>query len=371
MKNSSIRIELGTEKLREAVNKVYKGVGNNSIFMTTLIIGIEGKEGNLVLTGTDRVSTIKVTLQKVLPAETEFYTNTTAELFKKLLDKTQSATVILEIEKNRIVFSGSGDASLEIINNDEDGENVCARIPETVVEGKTVSVKKSDLTKFNMYLKGTYPESIENPVYIGYRVGKNKAMTYNNFGANMVEIDWDTNILIPENVVKLFPTLTDDKVEITISDENKIKVKDSTVEITGSLRPQSHVDAYDLGKFEKLVYSDLFNKSVLINRDRLMRAIDRISLFMESNDNNVVGMEVDGKSVVFITFAQNCVEKVDFTESENENILTTRIGIDTFSKALASISGENVRIAFGEKAALRISDEEDRAYLLVPYARER
>ena len=67
-----MQIELGTERLRSAVNKVYKGAGNTNIFMTTLIMGIEGKDGNIILSCTDRVANIKVTLKDVISKEIEF-----------------------------------------------------------------------------------------------------------------------------------------------------------------------------------------------------------------------------------------------------------------------------------------------------------
>lgn len=366
-----IKIELGTEAFRSAVNKVYRGVGNMVIFMTTLIIGMEGKDGDLVLSGTDRSANIKVTMKKVLPEDVEFYVNTNAELLKKLIDKTQSATVVLEIKDDRIVFSGSGDANLEVIFNDEDGGNSLAKISEIKVEGQPVNVKRSDLDKFNTYLSGTYPQNIQNPVYVGYRVGDNKAMTYNNFGANMVEIDWDADILLPANIVDLFPVFEDDIIEVTVSGDNKIKLKDSTVEITGALRPEKYLEEYDIKKFERLVFSDLFEGTTILNRSRLAQSIDRLKLFIEKNDDNMVNMEVDGKGIMFITYSQNCVESIDFVENEEDKIVTTSIGIDTLEKALKGIRGENIKVQFGDKGALRIEDEADKAYMLVPYATRR
>lgn len=364
-----MKIELGTEKLKSAVNKVYKGVGQSGIFLTTTLIGIEGKGGNLTLMATDRAANIKVTLNGVIDKDADFYTNTVAERFKKLLDRTQSATVTLDIQKDRIVFSGSGDASLEIIYNDEDGEATLARMQNIVVSGEPKTVKISDLKKFLTYLKGTLPVSIDNPVYLGYRVFNNKAMTYNNFGANLIEIGWDEEALIPSNVVSLFETLEGDTAQVTVAD-NKIKVATENIEITGALRKD--VAEYNTTRFTNLIYNEqMFDKKVVVDRVRLVSALDRIRLFIGKDDEKVFDVEIDKNSMMFITFAKNCVEKIDFEESENESIMTHRLGIDVFEAALSAIKGQKVVINFGVQGGCRLVEESEKAYLLVPYARER
>lgn len=365
-----MKIELGTEKLKSAVNKVYKGVGQSGIFLTTTIIGIEGKDGNITLMATDRSANIKVTLKEVISKDIQpFYTNTVAERFKKLLDRTQSATVVLDIQPDKIVFSGSGDANLEIVYNDEDGEATLARMQDISVSGEPKTVKVADLKKFLTYLKGTLPISIENPVYLGYRLFNNKAMTYNNFGANLIEIGWDEEALIPSNVVNLFEVLEGDTAAVTVAD-NKIKIVTDTVEITGALRKE--VAEYNTDRFTKLIYNEkVFDKKVEVDRVRLVNALDRIRLFIGKEDEKVFDIEVDEKSMVFITLAKNCVEKVDFDSSENDKVIAHKIGIDVFEAALSAIKGQKVVIYFGEQGGCRLVEESEHAYLLVPYAKER
>lgn len=362
-----MKIELGTEKLKSAVSKVSKGVGATNLFVTTQIIGIEGKDGNVILSATDRVANIKVTLRDVISKDLVFYTNTKADLFKKLLDRTQSATVELDIQENKIVFSGSGDANLEIIYNDEDGEGTLAKIQEINVEGESKDVKVSDLKKFGIYLKGTFPDSITNPVYMGYRVFNNKAMTYNNYGANLIELNWDENILIPKSIVSLFDTLEGDIAKVTV-EGNKIKLVAGDVELTGTLR--SDVQEYSTDRFEKLIYStDIFVKETTIDRVRLINALDRIKLFIDKGDDGVFSLDIGDKSVVLITLGNNCVEKVDFETCNNPETFERNIGMSVLETALSAVRGDKITIAFGNKVGLRIYDEADKAYLLVPYAR--
>ena len=343
-----MKIELGTEKLKSAVSKVSKGVGATNLFVTTQIIGIEGKDGNVTLSATDKVANIKVTMKDVISKDIVFYTNTKADLFKKLLDRTQSA-------------------NLEIVYNDEDGAGTLARIQEIKVEGEPKDVKVSDLKKFGIYLKGTFPDSITNPVYMGYRVFNNKAMTYNNYGANLVELNWDEDILIPKSIVSLFDTLEGDIAKVTV-EGTKIKLVAGDVELTGTLK--SDVQDYSTDRFTKLIYStDIFVKETTIDRVRLINALDRIKLFIDKGDDGVFSLDIGDKSVVLLTLSNNCVEQVDFESCNNPEVIERNIGMAVLETALSAVRGDKITIAFGNKVGLRIYDEVDKAYLLVPYAR--
>lgn len=360
-----MKFEIGTEKLTEAINKACKGVGNIGIFVITSAIGLEGKDGNLILTTTDNSTNLTVTVKDVLPKETEFYTATNASLLKALVNKTTSATVELDIKDDRIVFSGNCDANLPIIQNDE-GTGV-ARIRKTIVEGEPQTVKVTDLKHFLKYLKGTLPASSENPQYLAYRVGNNFAMTYDNFGSNLIEIAWNPgDILIPAPIVNLFDLLKDETAKVTVAD-GKIKVETEEILITGSLR--SDVDKYPTDRFTKIIYSkEMFNTEVTIDKSRIVDALDRISLFVTKDTDFRFTIEIGPDSMMLLTNDKNYVEKVDF-ESSNSTITVERIvGLETLKAAISSLSGDKVVVNFGENGGMRIV--EDKAYMVVPYARK-
>ena len=365
-----MKIELGTEKLKKAVARVSKGVGGSGIFITTTIIGIEGKDGNVYLTATDRAATITVALKDVIAKDVKFYTNTKAELFKKLIDRTQSATVVLDILEDRIVFSGSGDANLEVLYNDEDGGATPAVIQKPVVEGEPKKVKISDLDKFLAYLKGTLAERTTTPILTNYRVYHNKAVTFNTFGFNLVEIDWDEDIIIPKNVVDLFETLEGDYANITVAD-NKIKVETDDVEITGPLAGKP--EEYPVQRYENMAYSkETFVKHVVVDRLRFVNALDRISLFIDKdNEKDIFNIEIGKDDIVFTTFSKNCVERVVFDSSDSDEVIVTMIGLGVLEAAISTIKSDKIDITFGTRTGIRIHDEADKAYLVIPYVREK
>lgn len=362
-----MKIEIGTEKLKEAVSKVFKGAGSAGILVITTIIGIEGKDGNLTLSATDTNANIKYTIKDCISKELNFYTNTVADTFKKLVDRTQSATVVLDIQDNKIVYSGSGDANLQIVMNSEDGESVPAKIQNFIVEGEPVDIKISDLKKFSTYLKATLPTSVNNPIYLNYRVFNNKAMSFDTFSSNLVEIGWDADILIPANIANLFETLSGDTAKVVVAD-NKIKLYTDTVEITGNLR--ANPEEYTTERFTRIIYNDeLYGKVVTVDRARVINALDRIKLFAVGENQGIMSFEVDGKSLMFITLNNNCVENVALDTCTSDKIIVSHMGIEQFEKALSAVRSEKVTIGFADKGALRIVDETDKAYLVVPYAR--
>ncbi|MEG1565415.1 MAG: hypothetical protein RR342_01570 [Bacilli bacterium] len=359
-----MKFEIGTEKFNEAVNRVYKGVGNMKIFMITEVIGIEGKEGNLILTSTDNSRNLEVVIKDVIPTDVTFYTATKANLLKALVNRTTSATIIMDILEDRVVFQGDCDANLEIVLNDEG--TAPARISKINVEGEPKVISTETLKNFLTYLKGTLPASIDRPEFLGYRVKDGIAVTYNNFGSNLIETDWnDVNILIPSSIVNLFDLLEDPTVNIVTSN-NKIRIETSEVVISGSLRQD--VDKYSTERFTNIVYSEnLFNTEVVIDKARLMDTLDRISLFVNKDDSSVFNMEVGKDCMILMTTDSNFVEKVAFESSNLEKSIQQIIGLTTLKSAVSSLQGDKVVVNFGDSGALRI--KENKAYLVVPYAR--
>lgn len=360
------KFEIGTEKLTEAVNRASKGVGNIGIFVITSVMGLEGKDGNLILTTTDNSTNLTVTVKDVLPKDLVFYTATEAALLKALVNKTTSATIELDIQEDKIVFSGNCDANLPIVQNDE-GTGP-ARIRKTLVEGEPQTVKVSDLKKFLRYLKGTLPTSSENPQYLAYRVGNNFAMTYDNFGSNLIEIEWNPgDILIPSQIVNLFDLLKDETAKITVAD-GKIKVETDEIVVTGSLR--ADVDKYPTERFTRIVYStEMFNTEVTIDKSRLVDALDRLSLFVTKDTEYKFTAEIGKDSIMLLTNDRNYVEKVEFEKSDASVAEVERIvGLATLKAAVSALSGDKVVVNFGENGGMRIT--EDKAYMVVPYARK-
>lgn len=363
-----MKFEIGTEKFNSAINKVYKGVGNMRIFMITTIVGIEGKDGNLILTSTDNSRNLSVIVKDVLPKDVQFYTATNAALLKSLINKTDSATITLEILEDRIVFNGNCSANLGIVQNDEDTVVGPARIRPILVDGESTEVKTADLKKFLTYLKATLPTSIDRPEYTAYRVKNGIAMTYDNFGSNLIEIDWkDVNILIGSQIVNLFDLLDEETAHITIQ-QDKIKIETSDIIITGSLR--GDVDKYATERFVNIIYSaQLFNTETVIDKQRLMSALDRMSLFVNKDDDSMFTIEVGPKSLLLLSNEKNYAEEIEFEKNNVTENIQKLVGIDTFKSAVASLQGDKVVVNFGTDGGLRIT--ENKAYMVVPYARKK
>jgi len=362
-----MKFEIGTETLNSAVNKAYKGVGNIGLFLITSVLGIEGKDGNLKLTSTDNSRNVEVIVRDVLPKEAEFYTATNASLLKALVNKTDSALISLEIFDDRIVFNGDCSANLDVMPNDEG--TGAARIAPIAVEGNTQQVKVSDLKKFLTYLKATVATSIENPAYTAYKVCHNKALTYNNFGTNLVEIGWDEDVLIPVPIVSTFDLLEDETANITVGG-NKIRIETSTVVVTGSLREDC--DEFEAERLLNIIYSEkMFSKTTVLDKKRLLDALDRLSLFIGNDDKKlgIFTIEVSKDAIMLLSSDRNFVEKVGFEKNEFDGNIQKSVGYSILKAAVASLQGDKVTANFGEGGGIRIV--EDKSYMVIPYARKK
>ena len=375
-----MKIELGTEKLREAVSKAYKGAGRMGIKLLTTIIGIEGRKGNLYLTTTDSSSVITVAINGVLPENEEFYTAVNADLFKKIMDKTTSPTVVLSVESNRIVFTGNGDYNLEICMNNEDGTSVPARIIHNQVEGEPQEVSVSDFKKIYTYLRKFV--SNHEPQHMMYKIHDGYVLSYDNSSAGLLKTGIVGDMAFSKSFVNLFDTLDGEKARLTVvpkvgKDGNiegeYLKIESDSVLITGSVVVPSDagiVKFVDL--VSKLCNSDhIFTKNAVIDKSKFIGVLDRISIFVsqdKSDDAYMIDVEIDNKEIVFVTQAKNCVESIKFDECVgSDSIIVNKLSHGHLLDGVSAIPSDKLHVSFSERPGIKIYDEQEKLYIVIPY----
>lgn len=378
-----MKIELGTEKLREAVSKVFKGAGNSDIKLLTTIIGIEGRNGNLYLTATDEQSTITVAVSGVLSEDEKFYTAVNAETFKKIIDRTTSPTVTLSIEENRIVFTGNGDYNLEICMNNEDGDAVPARIIHREVEGESQIVDVSDLKKIYTYLRGFV--SVNQPKHMMYKIHDGYVLAYDSNSAGIIKTGIIGDMAFSKSFVNLFDTLDGEKAKLTVQPTSigddgiilgeSLKVESDSVLITSSVAIP--VEANIVGFVNMVVKlcnsKDVFTKDTVIDRSKFLDMLGRISIFVTTrkDDPNILDVEVDNKEAVFVTKNKNCVESLKFDECVgDDSIIMNELSHPYLLSAVSAIRSEKMNVAFSQKPGLRFYDEKEKLYIIIPYQRK-
>ena len=347
-------ITIETEKLKEAVSRAYKGSGRIPILQITMVMGIEVKDGDMIFTTTDNTTNLKIVLKGVAPAETNFYVCTDSDLFYKLISKTTSNNVTLELRDKSLLFKGNGAYNLPIIA-DIEGEGAIRIKPMTVSEDAGVKIVRTDWLKLLEYNKNSVAKSLEVPCFVGYCVSEGKCITYNNNTACVSDVAWnDSKMLIPQAIVNLLDVVSEDAAMLYV-DDRKIKIASTSVEITGTLL--EGYDKYPVSALTGLATSDQFKNTIKVDKAILASTLDRLSLFVNAETRNTITLNI-GKDALFITSKDTSgSEKVEYIESAIENSMESCVDINDIKTIISTLKEDFVTIKYGHDIGILISEE--------------
>lgn len=347
-----MKITIETSKLQELSSKAIKGSGRSPLLAVTMFMSIEGVNGNLTLTTTDRINTLAVVGKGVIKEKEEnFYTCVDSDLFNKLVSKTTSKEIILEVTENCLMFKGNGVYSLPIA---VDERNIVVRIPNFPVELKEskeeeISVSKlKDILTFN---KPSIAKTMEKPEYTGYFIDKEGVITYNEITACVNKTEMPINkALIPYNLAELFSIITTEKAFIKMNDK-RILIEAGDVIINGALMEQ--VDLFPAAPLRDLINST-FESECEINRIELVNALDRLSLFIGEGEKNAIRLAFGENNLTISSKKSNGNELLNYIKCKDVKPFTELIDILDLKNQLQTQSGETVTLCFGNEKGLML-----------------
>lgn len=344
-----MELKIKTARFKEEVANAFKGSGKISNLRITDAMGIEAKDGNVILTTTDNSTNLTVRILDVVDKNLEFYACTDSEILAKLVAKTDSDYIVLELKDNYLQFTGNGVYNLPLIIEPEDG-SICRIASIPVSKENEFTLTKKDADKILQYNKFSVAKTISVPYLMGYFLKNKRAYTFNSevSTATVTDIDIDETIsaLVPQTIINLLANIKDEKFKMYV-DENKISFESSTIRIDGTLMEDAK--EFPIDQLDALVWDEnMFSSSVVINKSDLTSTLDRISLFIENDDENAVELSF-AKDGLFISNKKSSgIEKIDYIESNLNKPFTKTIDIRDIRGAFATISGDNVLIKLGD-----------------------
>ena len=108
---------INTKTLQSMISKVIRGASNNKLLPITSYIDINFTDGTLNLTTTDMTNYI--TVKKNDLSGDNFNVVISADKFSKLVAKTSTENITLELTDNSLVFKGNGTYNIDIPLNEE------------------------------------------------------------------------------------------------------------------------------------------------------------------------------------------------------------------------------------------------------------
>lgn len=345
-----MQITIETTKLQDLTSKAVKGSGRMPILAITMFIGIEVKDGDLILTTTDKVNTLKVIGKGVAKDNENFYTCVDSDLFNKLVSKTTSSSITLEVNENSLTFKGNGVYALPIA---VDERNNVVRIPEpdfnTEIEG--FEVDTSSLQEMVTYNKPSVAKTMEAPYLTGYYVDDEAVVSFNLVTACVNKIKLlSGKALLPSSLVELFNIITIEKAKIKI-DDRKILVDGGDVIIKGTLMEK--VEDYPAQALKDLVNAQ-FTSECDLSTSELLNTLDRLSLFISDDDKNALRLTFGADCVTISSKKSNGNELIKYLSCNNAQPFTQLVDLMDFKNQLQTQTGERVKLMFGNETGLML-----------------
>ena len=356
-------MKINTSSLQTAVSKVAKGAGNLSMLTITSCLTIEAKEGDIVFTTTTNSRNLEVRIKGSVNADTEFFVCTDCDLFSKLVAKTDTETVTLEVTENALVFTGNGVYNLPII---QDEEGTMVHIPEIPVDAlEETKVSTEQLKQLLTWNKLCVAKTMEEPIFTGYCVKDNRVFTYDNNSACVSNIKLDKiNMLIPSGMVDLFG-LFEDKEVVVKTTNNKVSFSSEDVTITGALL--EGFDLYPTDQLAELAEGKDFSNAIKVPTNKFVSMLDRMSLFA-TDDKNTISLSFGTDKMIVSDSDRSAGEQIAYT-SKNE-VVSFEVSVDLrdIKKIVSEVSTEEISMLYGSEIGLCVYS--DTARYIVPLVGE-
>ena len=354
------------DELKDTCNIILSAVDSTagSVINETLELKVE--DGKFVMCVTNREYYVKVKLTTAVDDE-NFHATVNANIFLKLISKITTDTVELKISNNNLVIVGNGNYKLPMIY---DGTELLV-LPTIDINNVTINfdIDGTILNSINKYnVKQLSMGTIMNPIQKMFYVDENGAITFTSGACvNKFSLKSPVRMLLNQKLVRMFSLFKGKQVAFSmgydpISQEiiqTKVKFETDSVIITAILS----FDDTLLNKFPATAVRNrafnVYDHSVVINRNELVQTIERLMLFPSTFANKLYSKFVFGSDAVkiFDPSSQNS-ESIYYNNSSNINDdepYETLIDLNDIKPTLDSFSEQYVTINFGNHQAVSLS----------------
>ena len=347
-----MKLTVKTEKLKEMVSRVVKGVGNNKLIPLTSLMAIELKDSTLTLISTDATNYLYISEDHVVGED--FCAVVDANTFSKLVSKMTCENITFEVKEQALEVRGNGTYKIEL-PLDENGEYIkypdpvakldLSRAYETVINRTTIQVILETI-------KPALAITLENPCYTGYYMGDSVVATDTYKIANMGIKVFDTPRLISAEMLDLLAVMTAEKISVYTM-ENDIVFSSNDCIVVGKL--MEGMEDFAIDPIMGLVNTE-FNSSCSIPKSALLQLLDRLALFVGPYDKNAIHLTFTSNGSQVSSKATNGIELIQYVSSSNFRDFTCAIDIQMLIQEVKAISNDVIELYYGEDNAIKMTD---------------
>ena len=354
-------MKIRTAVLKSLMNKITKGASNDSLFPITSLISLALANNTLTLITTDNTNQFKANIaisEEDVKEASDFYTVVNVNTFAKLIDKTTKEFIELNVYDNYLEFKGNGIYKLDIAVDDK-GEVIRFLDVDSIAFEKEYDINLKDLQDAIKTAKASTLKTKDTLLLTGYYIGNEIVATDRQLVCKINKQLIGESILLSSELANLLLLLDLDEIfecKLKINSENGLLFVTNKYIIYGiQLEGKDIFESNVIGAVDNLT-SLAYESSVSIDKNDILSALDRLSLFINYYDDNSIKLIFDEKGVTLQSLQTNATEFVNFKEVEKCVPFECFINVNMLKSQLKSLVFDNVNLLYGGQKSIQINE---------------
>ena len=348
-----MNLKIKTETLQTMVGKVSKCVSNNKLIPLTSLLNIRVENNILVLTATNATNYFYVSDETKYNVE-NFEISVMADTFTKLVQKTTSEYITLDLDGAKLKVKGNGTYTMEL-PLDENGDII--RFPKKLAKAEeecdisaAYTLKLSTVKNILAVNKASLADNMELPVLTCYYCGDSVITSdRKKICKNAINV-FETPLLITSQLMELLGCLTDEDISVHVRGDNLIF---STMRDDIYAPITEGIETFPVDAINSLC-DTAFESNCKISKSAVLNVIDRLSLFVSPYDKKGIYLTFNNEGLLLSSKKSSGEELVPYLASENFNPFTCCIDIEMFKSQISTHTEDEIDLYYGLDQAIKL-----------------
>lgn len=348
------KVSLKTVVLKDLVSRAFKCCSLIDVLPMTMLMNLTVKNNTLYVKTTDNVNhfTAFANVQNV----PDFEMTVDAKLFSSLVSKLNTEFTSLTLEGNKVTVESNGTYNIALVA-EENGDSI--KFPEIEITpiGASFHITGQEVKSILGMSKACKADNKDVPSSYNYYANAESVLTTDGEKAclNPVKIT-DIPIAITPNVMDLLSAVMDESGVDIYQNTDTVVFESTVARLIGKKACQADVDEFPADALVEIVNTNA-DTVIKLNRTALLASIDRISLFSQPYDQDVLTLKFDNKKVTLLAMSTGSEEAVNYIDDKitSEIDFKCEVKAPAFKEMLSACDQESLPIGFLQDNGIAMS----------------
>ena len=346
-----MKLQVKTTVLKDLINKVTKISTNNKMIPLTGLLSISLNNGILKATASDAVNFFSISVPDI--TGDDFNVVVKVDSFHKIVTKTTSENITLELTDKILNFTGNGTYKIELPLNEE---GLPIKYPTINVLGdveNSGTITMATIKSIIMSNKSALAVTSEAPYLMNYACTPDNIVSADSYNICInTAKTFGTTVLIAPVVFDLLNLFDAEEVNYKF-DGKAFEFKTDKMFLYA--KTANGIEDYPVDAIMGYAETTLPSKCS-ISKTAILNTLDRLSLFIGDFDINGVYLNFTKDGIKVTSKNDLGSELIPYSGSDNFNEYICLASVDALKKQISARSGETVNIEYGEENVLKFVD---------------